>query len=239
MGRFAAVLNALYVCAGVALFVTGEAPVVAPGVDFLGNKFARAWSGWKFSGCLYMSLVNFGLDLRFASAFVMLPYIYFDYYAIQDAEHWTPLCWSFIAAEVLTLATALTGNLKVGGTVNALYVLAGVALFTTGEAPVVAPGVDFLGDKFSMAWAGWKFSGCLYFALVNLGAHPDLATFLAMIPYCAFDVFAVLDKAHWTPLAGSFVVLDGLAGVFALMAYTSSGAGKKAKSGASKKGKAK
>merc|ERR1712178_365516 len=91
------------------------------------------------------------------------------------------------------------GTMKVAAVINSLYVLAGVALFATGEAPVITPGVDFLGDKFSMAWAGWKFSGCLYFALVNLGVHNCLATAIAMAPYVAFDAFAVADPAHWTP----------------------------------------
>jgi len=228
MTRFAAVLNTAYIIAGFALFVTGEAPVVTSGVDFIGNKFAKAWAGWKFCGCLYMALVNFGVDLRYASALVMVPYIAFDYYAIQDTAHWTPLCWSFIALEAITLVSALAGSLKPGGVINALYLCAGVALFATGEAPVIAPGVDFLGDKFAMAWAGWKFSGCLYFALVNLGVDLNLSLFVAMLPYCAFDVFAVLDTTHWTSLAGSFVVLDGFAGVQALMAYTA-GATDKAK----------
>merc|ERR1712023_624376 len=139
--KVAAVINSLYVLAGVALFATGEAPVITPGVDFLGDKFAMAWAGWKFSGCLYMALVNWNVGLGLASAVAMIPYIGFDYFAIQDPTHWTPLCWSFIALECITLVTALNGNLKVGGIIN--------------------PGVDFLGDKFAMAWAGWKFSGCL------------------------------------------------------------------------------
>ena len=74
--------------------------------------------------------------------------------------------------------------------------------------------------------AGWKFSGCFFFALVNLGLDVDLATFVAMVPYCAFDVFAAMDSAHWTPLAWSFVVLDGAAGVLGLTAYMAKSAAK-------------
>ena len=88
------------------------------------------------------------------------------------------------------------------------YVAAGVALFATGEAPVIAPGVDFLGDKFSMAWAGWKFSGCFYMALVNWGVGLGPASAMAMVPYVAFDIFAVMDTDHWTPLAYSFIALE-------------------------------
>merc|ERR1712178_509601 len=148
------------------------------------------------------ALVNWNVGLGLASAVAMIPYIGFDYFAIQDPTHWTPLCWSFIALEGITLVTALNGNLKVGGIINSLYVLAGVALFATGEAPVITPGVDFLGDKFAMAWAGWKFSGCLYFALVNLGLDANLSLTITMLPYIAFDAFAVLtDATHWTGLA--------------------------------------
>jgi len=207
------------VLAGVALFVTGEAPVITPGVDFLGDKFAMAWAGWKFSGCLYMALVNFGVELRLAGALTMLPYIAFDIFAVMDPYHWTPAAYGFIALELLTGITALKGNLKVGGVINALYVLAGVALFLTGEAPVITPGVKFLGDKFAMAWAGWKFSGCLYYALLNLGVHDGLTMLLAMVPYTLFDLFALNDSAHWTSLSASFIALDGAMGMLGLAAY--------------------
>lgn len=207
------------VLAGVALFITGEAPVVTPATSFLTDKFAMAWAGWKFSGCLYMALVNWGVGLGPCAAIAMVPYIAFDVYAAMDPAHWTPLSYAFIVLELLTAVCALAGKLTVGGVINALYCLAGLALFTTGEAPVIAPGVDFLGDKFAMAWAGWKFSGCLYFALLNLGAHPGLGMALAMAPYVAVDVFALTDAAHWTPLAASFIPLDGLMGLLGLFEY--------------------
>merc|ERR1712178_639176 len=162
------------------------------------------------------ALVNWNVGLGLASAVAMIPYIGFDYFAIQDPTHWTPLCWSFIALECITLVTALNGNLKVGGVINSLYVLAGVALFATGEAPVITPGVDFLGDKFAMAWAGWKFSGCLYMALVNWNVGLGLASAVAMIPYIGFDYFAIQDPTHWTPLCWSFIALECITLVTAL-----------------------
>lgn len=176
---------------------------------------------------MYMALVNWGLDLRTASALTMVPYIAFDIFAVGDVVHWTPLAYSFIALEVITALAALAGYLKVGGVINALYVLAGLALFTTGEAPVIQPTVDFLGDKFAMSWAGWKFAGCFYYALVNLGAHPGLSLAVAMIPYVGFDVFALQDGTHWTPLAASFIVLDGLMGGLGLLEYLYAPATKK------------
>lgn len=203
-----AVINTAYVLAGVALFATGEAPVIQPEVDFWGDTFSVAWAGWKFCGCLYMALVNWGVSLERAGAIVMAPYILFDIYAVMDDAHWTSLAYGFIVLEALTLITALNGNLKVGGVINALYVLAGVVLFSTGEAPVIAPNVDFLGNTFACAWAGWKFSGCLFYALLNLGANRDLSMALCMIPYVAFDVYAVLDHANWTPLAAGFIFFD-------------------------------
>ena len=237
MGAFAGGLNALYVLAGIALFTMGEAPVVSQGVDFLGNKFAMAWAGWKFCGCFYLALVNFGVPLRVSSVIAMVPYIAFDYFACQDEAHWTLLAHLFIALEALTALAALAGDLNVGGMINVLYCLAGGVLFIT-EAPVITPGVDFLGDKFAMAWvrpssppsplldlssgippcsrcvhacvcvcvcracslprqAGWKFSGCFFFALVNLGLDVDLATFVAMVPYCALT-----SSPPWTARTG-------------------------------------
>lgn len=149
----------------------------------------------------------------------MIPYIAFDIYAVRDPAHWTPAAYAFIVLEALTAATALAGKLKVGAVVNSLYVLAGIALFATGEAPVITPGVDFLGDAFAVAWAGWKFSGCLYFALMNWGVHPGLSMAITMVPYVIFDVFALSDTAHWTKLAASFIVLDGAIGVLGLTSF--------------------
>ena len=149
----------------------------------------------------------------------MVPYIAFDVLAGLDEARWTPLAWSFVLLEALTAAFALRGNFKFGGIVNALYCLAGLALLLTNEAPVVQPGVDFLGNHFAVAWAGWKFAGCFYFALVNLGQDTDLAMALAMVPYVIVDVFAYRDSTHWTPLAGSFFVLDLAMGYLGATSY--------------------
>ena len=178
-----------------------------------------------------MALINFGVGLGPSAAIAMVPYIAFDVLAGLDEAHWTPLAWSFVLLEALTAAFALRGSYKFGAVVNALYVLAGAALFLTGEAPVVTPGVDFLGNnKFAVAWAGWKFSGCLYFALVNLGPDANLAMAIAMVPYVLVDVFAYTDSAHWTPLAAGFIVLDAAMGALGLKAYLESGAPKALKS---------
>ena len=155
-----------------------------------------------------MALINFGVGLGPSAAIAMVPYIAFDVLAGLDEAHWTPLAWSFVLLEALTAAFALRGSYKFGGIVNALYCCAGLALLLTNEAPVVTPGVDFLGNTFAVAWAGWKFSGCLYFALVNLGPDANLAMALAMVPYVIVDIFAYTDSAHWTPLAAGFIVLD-------------------------------
>ena len=166
-----------------------------------------------------MALINFGVGLGPSAAIAMVPYIAFDVLAGLDEAHWTPLAWSFVLLEALTAAFALKGSYKFGAVVNALYCCAGLALLLTNEAPVVTPGVDFLGNKFAVAWAGWKFSGCLYFALVNLGAHSGLAMAVTAFPYVWFDCDALGDPAHWTKLAGGFIVLDALMGVLGFKAY--------------------
>ena len=219
MPKVAALVCTAYVAAGVALFLTGEAPVITPSTNFHGDKFSVAWAGWKFCGCLYMALVNWGVSLGTASAITMLPYILFDVYAVMDPAHWSPAAYGFILLEALTAVTALAGRLKVGGIINALYVVAGVVLFLTGEAPVLASGTVFLGNSFAVAWAGWKFSGCFFFALLNLGMHGGLSMAAAMVPYVAFDIFALNDSTHWTKLSAGFIVLDGLMGILGALEY--------------------
>ena len=96
-----------------------------------------------------------------------------------------------------------------------------VDLFTPRQLhlPSSSESTDFLGHTFAVAWAGWKFSGCLYFALVNLGPDANLAMAVAIIPYVLVDVFAYKDSAHWTPLAAGFIVLDAAMGALGLKAY--------------------
>ena len=43
---FCAIVCSLYCCAGVALFVTGKAPVITESTDFFGDTFAYVWAGW-------------------------------------------------------------------------------------------------------------------------------------------------------------------------------------------------
>ena len=109
MNKIAAVSNALYVLAGLALFATNEAPVItaAASTKFASDTFARAWAGWKFSGCLYFSLVNFGVDISLCNAIVMIPYIGFDVLAVMDTDNWTPLAYSFIAVEAVVMLDGL------------------------------------------------------------------------------------------------------------------------------------
>ena len=42
---------------------------------------------------------------------------------------------------------------------------------------------------------------------------------MAMVPYVYFDVNAMNDPAHWTPLSAGFIVLDGLMGVLGLVDF--------------------
>ena len=43
---FCAIVCSLYCCAGVALFLTGKAPVITESTDFFGDTFAYVWAGW-------------------------------------------------------------------------------------------------------------------------------------------------------------------------------------------------
>lgn len=212
--KFGAVVNALYVLAGISMFITGHAPVCTQSTNLLNDKFAMAWAGWKFSGCLYFALVNFGCGLRTSNALAMAGYIVFDIFAVEDPNHWTPLASAFIPLDGAIAVLSLLGHFKFGAVVNTLYVLAGVSMFVTGHAPVTSPSTNLLDDKFAMAWAGWKFSGCLYFALVNFGVNLNVSNAIGMAAYVAFDVFALEDTAHWTSLSGAFILLDGIIGIW-------------------------
>ena len=143
-----------------------------------------AWAGWKFCGCFYLALVNFGVPLRVSSVIAMVPYIAFDYFACQDEAHWTLLAHLFIALEALTALAALAGDLNVGGMINVLYCLAGGVLFITGEAPVITPGVDFLGDKFAMAWVRTAHRRPPHLSSTPLKRHPPLLTLRPCVCVC-------------------------------------------------------
>jgi len=134
----------------------------------------------------------------------------------MDTEHWTSAAYGFILIDGLIGILSLRGHFKFGAISNFLYVLAGVALFTTGAAPVITPDTDFLNDPFAMAWAGWKFTGCLFFAMVNWGVSLPTSNAIAMTIYVAFDIFAVMDTEHWTSAAYGFILIDGLIGILSV-----------------------
>lgn len=199
--------------------MTNDAPFVSPVVELSdhlrGDKLAMAWAVWAICSRLYIALVNFGVDLRYAAAIVAVPYIAVDVYAALDTVHHTSLAWIFVLLELKIMAAALGGKLKYGGVINALYFINGIVLFLFGDLGrphVMQPGVVFLGDKFRMAWAGWKFCGCFYYALINLGFDLDLAMVVAMLPYASCDEFAAMDGAHWSHHAAFLPMLDGIAG---------------------------
>ena len=207
MGKFAAYLNAALAAAWLALFFTNDALFVSHEVELSdhlrGDAFAMAWAGSAICSRLYIALVNYGLELKYATAIFCIPSIGVGVLAALATSSFTSLAWAMVLLDLKILANALQGKLKVGGVIHALYTVAGVALFMTGESPVMRPGVEFLGDKFRMAWAGWKMCGCFYYALVNLGVDLDLAMVAAMLPYALCDEFAAMDGACAT--ASAFV----------------------------------
>merc|ERR1711998_48775 len=172
--------------------------------------------GWKFTGCLFFALVNWGVSLPVCNVVAMTAYVAFDIFAVMDTAHWTPAAYGFILIDGLIGVLSLRGHFKFGAVANFLYVLAGIALFTTGSAPVITADTDFTGDPFAMAWAGWKFTGCLFFALVNWGVSLPVCNVVVTTAYVAFDIFAVMDTAHWTPAAYGFILIDGLIGAMSM-----------------------
>ena len=79
MGKFAAYLNAAVALAWLALFFTNDALFVSHETDLSdhlrGDAFAMAWAGSAICSRLYIALVNFGLELKYATALFSLPSI--------------------------------------------------------------------------------------------------------------------------------------------------------------------
>ena len=77
MGKFAAYLNAALALAWLALFFTNDALFVSHEVDLSdhlrGDAFAMAWAGSAICSRLYIALVNYGVELRYASAIFCIP----------------------------------------------------------------------------------------------------------------------------------------------------------------------
>ena len=226
MGLPAAIINTAYVAAGVALFATGEAPVLSPSTDFLGNKLAVYCAGLKFSGCLYMALVNFGVGLRGGAATVLvLATAALNYYsAIEPVIG--PLGKVFMVICLPIAALAFSGRLKLTGYCWAFYVVIIPSLFLskgfagdTVRGIFLAPEIEAVSDKFSMTWSLWAVSGWIHFVFHNIGVHNGLATFFAMNAYVLVDIYALFYTTDWTVLAYSFIALDGLMGGLGLHEY--------------------
>jgi hypothetical protein len=79
MGKFAAYLNAALAVAWLALFFTNDALFVSHEVDLSdhlrGDAFAMAWAGSAICSRLYIALVNYGVELRYATAIFCIPSI--------------------------------------------------------------------------------------------------------------------------------------------------------------------
>ena len=163
MSKFAAYLNAALALAWLALFFTNDALFVSHEVDLSdhlrGDAFAMAWAGSAICSRLYIALVNYGVELRHATAIFCLPSIVVGTLAALQIQSFTSLAWAMPLLDLKILANALQGKLKVGGVIHVLYTIAGVALFMTGESPVLQPGVAFLGDKFRMVSAARRARG--------------------------------------------------------------------------------
>ena len=76
MGKFAAYLNLALAVAWLALFFTNDALFVSHETDLSdhlrGDAFAMAWAGSAICSRLYIALVNYGVELRHATAIFCL-----------------------------------------------------------------------------------------------------------------------------------------------------------------------
>jgi hypothetical protein len=259
-----AAIHGIYVLAGIALFVTGKSPFTTPNTDLHEDTFTTIWAGWKMSGVLYVGLVNMGFDLSLVTAVVMFMWVVVDVGAVYDKKHWNILIAAFIFSDGLMgcmgLATSTDPSMKwayvVAGVVATAYCGAGVVAMSLGYLPVgnvfaggSGPGGFFpmfnkpevaLDSKrsFAVAWAGWKFAGCAFVAMMQFAAAaPEsfpwsgssydakvgLSNFVFLILYVLVDVYATRDTAHWTPLAYGFVTLDSFMAVSSLVVATDEG----------------
>ena len=160
MGKFAAYLNATLALAWLALFFTNDALFVSHETDLSdhlrSDAFAMAWAGSAICSRLYIALVNYGVELRHATAIFCIPSLAVGSFAALQIQSFTSLAWAMPLLDLKILANALQGKLKVGGVIHVLYSVAGVALFLTGESPVMQPGVRkiFL-TKVKVAQTKW------------------------------------------------------------------------------------
>ena len=145
MGKFAAYLNATLALAWLALFFTNDALFVSHETDLSdhlrSDAFAMALAGSAICSRLYIALVNYGVELRHATAIFCIPSLAVGSFAALQIQSFTSLAWAMPLLDLKILANALQGKLKVGGVIHVLYSVAGVALFLTGESPVMQPGV--------------------------------------------------------------------------------------------------
>jgi len=110
---------------------------------------------------------------------------------------------------------------KPSGIIHLSYFMGGVLLFTIGYSPFMKEEalVLFENSKLIQVFAGWAFTGNLYYAMVNLKVDKRLASAISMLGYLAFDVMAVLDEEHFTDAAKYLIVADSIVLVAALLGY--------------------
>ena len=100
MGKFAAYLNAALAVAWTALFFTNDALFVSHEVDLSdhlrGDAFAMAWAGSAICSRLYIALVNYGVELRYATAIFVIPSLAVGVLAALATSSFTSLAWAMV-----------------------------------------------------------------------------------------------------------------------------------------------
>ena len=125
MGKFAAYLNAALAVAWLALFFTNDALFVSHETDLSdhlrGDAFAMVWAGSAICSRLYIALVNYGVELRYATAIFCIPSLAVGSFAALQIQSFTSLAWAMPLLDLKILANALQGKLKVGGVIHVIY----------------------------------------------------------------------------------------------------------------------
>lgn len=192
--KMAQIFLTLYCLVGVYLFTTGTLPMMNASVNFLSNKLAMTFAAWKFASVFYMLLTNLKVPLNISNSIYCVLCIAIDVLAVtRDSGSWTPLAWSIVALDSVVLLLSMGHNFITAAVLNGVYGFFGIWIFATSTLPFLASPAS----TFEQVWAGWRFCGCLYFTLVNLGLSTTITVFVTMVFYLGVDMVAVDDLYSW------------------------------------------
>ena len=146
MGKFAAYLNAGLALAWLALFFTNDAVFVSHETDLSdhlrGDAFAMAWAGSAICSRLYIALVNYGVELRYATAIFCIPSLAVGVLAALATSSFTSLAWAMVLLDFTNMHDTKTYNVyRDDYTPHGHAVCASLAQFGGPPCPTRAEGV--------------------------------------------------------------------------------------------------